>query len=180
MSELSNLSPQQSIPGELQNVEQDLYAMQIPENLRRATSRLQFSPTYVVVGVYRLFTDKNLYIPAWRKCQHGLMRGASISLIWVSLVKHRHSHRHILSIMALIDCILEHRESWHSRYKENLWRSSSSGSVDLYFWQNFSDNRTRSPRITGLSRDAIFGIPMPFDLPTCTLISSIFHWCACT
>lgn len=27
--------------------------------------------------------------------------------------------------------------------------------------------RERSPRVTGLSRDAIFGIPMPFDLPTC-------------
>ena len=25
-----------------------------------------------------------------------------------------------------------------------------------------------SPRVTGLSRDALFGIQMPFDLPTCT------------
>lgn len=28
----------------------------------------------------------------------------------------------------------------------------------------------RSPRVTGLSRDAIFSIPMPFDLPTCAYL----------
>ncbi|KAF7288712.1 hypothetical protein HMN09_01377200 [Mycena chlorophos] len=54
----------------------------IPESLRRATTRLQFPPSYVVVGVYRLFTDKLLYVPAWQKCHHGVQRGAIAGLIW--------------------------------------------------------------------------------------------------
>ncbi|KAK7033354.1 hypothetical protein R3P38DRAFT_792453 [Favolaschia claudopus] len=60
-------------------------ANQIPQSLARATSRLQFPPSYVVVGVYRLFTDKNLYVPAWQKCQHGTTRGAVVALIWTFL-----------------------------------------------------------------------------------------------
>lgn len=55
----------------------------IPENLKRATLRLQFPPTYVIVGVYRLFTDKLLYIPAWDKCKHAARRGAIVGAIWV-------------------------------------------------------------------------------------------------
>ncbi|KAJ7647705.1 hypothetical protein FB45DRAFT_206659 [Roridomyces roridus] len=57
----------------------------VPASLARATSRLQFPPSYVVVGAYRLFTDKNLYIPAWAKCQHGVQRGAIAGLIWTFL-----------------------------------------------------------------------------------------------
>ncbi|KAF8146881.1 hypothetical protein K438DRAFT_1868542 [Mycena galopus ATCC 62051] len=57
-------------------------ANKIPPSLARATSRLKFPPSYVIVGVYRLFTDKNLYIPAWQKCQHGVQRGAVVGLIW--------------------------------------------------------------------------------------------------
>jgi len=55
---------------------------QVPPSLARATSRLQFPPSYVVVGVYRLFTDKLLYAPAWKKCQHGAQRGAVVGLLW--------------------------------------------------------------------------------------------------
>ena len=33
----------------------------LPSNLSRAALRLQFPPSYVFVGVYRLCTDKNLY-----------------------------------------------------------------------------------------------------------------------
>ncbi|KAJ7099532.1 hypothetical protein B0H15DRAFT_1002605 [Mycena belliarum] len=60
-------------------------ASQVPESLARATSRLQFPPSYVLVGVYRLFTDKLLYVPAWQKCQHGVQRGAVVGLIWAFL-----------------------------------------------------------------------------------------------
>ncbi|KAF7351042.1 hypothetical protein MSAN_01666500 [Mycena sanguinolenta] len=60
-------------------------ANQVPPSLARATSRLQFPPSYVVVGVYRLFTDKNLYVPAWQKCQHGVRRGAVVGFIWTVL-----------------------------------------------------------------------------------------------
>lgn len=56
----------------------------VPQQLKRATIRLEFPPSYVLVGVYRLFTDKNLYIPAWDKCRHGTRRGAIVGAIWVS------------------------------------------------------------------------------------------------
>lgn len=46
--------------------------------------RLNFPPLYVVVGVYRLCTDKNLYVPAWQKCKHGALRGAAVGAGWVS------------------------------------------------------------------------------------------------
>ncbi|KAJ7125171.1 hypothetical protein C8R44DRAFT_619208 [Mycena epipterygia] len=61
-------------------------ALAVPPSLIRATSRLQFPPSYVLVGVYRLFTDKHLYVPAWQKCQHGVQRGAVVGLIWVTFL----------------------------------------------------------------------------------------------
>lgn len=57
----------------------------VPVNLQRATFRLTFSPTYVVVGVYRLSTDKSLYKPAWDKCKHGVRRGLIVGFVWVCL-----------------------------------------------------------------------------------------------
>lgn len=45
--------------------------------------RLSFPPFYVVVGVYRLLTDKSLFVPIWEKCKHGFMRGAALGLGWV-------------------------------------------------------------------------------------------------
>ena len=72
------------LPGGPIQDDADYHTEQVPQNLRRATARLQFSPTYVVVGVYRLLTDEKLYIPAWDKCKHGFVRGASIALVWVS------------------------------------------------------------------------------------------------
>jgi len=55
----------------------------VPSNIARATLRLQFTPTYVIVGVYRLFTDENLYMPAWKKCKHATVRGAIVGAVWV-------------------------------------------------------------------------------------------------
>ena len=46
--------------------------------------RIAFPPIYVVVGVYRLLTDPNLYVPTWEKCKHGFVRGAVVGLGWVS------------------------------------------------------------------------------------------------
>ncbi|EIN03514.1 hypothetical protein PUNSTDRAFT_109399 [Punctularia strigosozonata HHB-11173 SS5] len=54
----------------------------IPPTLERAYSRLLFPPSYVVVGVYRLCTDKSLYVPAWKKCKHGVVRGGVVGTIW--------------------------------------------------------------------------------------------------
>ncbi|TFK91857.1 hypothetical protein K466DRAFT_659724 [Polyporus arcularius HHB13444] len=99
------------------------YAEDVPEGLRRATGRLQFPPSYVVVGFYRLVTDKNLRGAAWQKCKHGFVRGASVGLLWAA-----------------------------GTYK-----------IQKIFVEYFLIN---SPRVTGLSRDGLFGISMPFDVPT--------------
>jgi len=63
----------------------DSSANDVPSHLTRADRRLQFTPSYVVVGVYRLFTDRTLYIPAWDKCRHGTQRGAVVGLVWTLL-----------------------------------------------------------------------------------------------
>ncbi|EJC98572.1 uncharacterized protein FOMMEDRAFT_161388 [Fomitiporia mediterranea MF3/22] len=47
--------------------------------------RLAFPPIYVLVGAYRLLTDKNLYIPTWDKCKHGFVRGAIVGLGWATV-----------------------------------------------------------------------------------------------
>lgn len=62
-------------------------AAEIPQSLARATSRLQFPPSYVIVGVYRLCTDRLLYVPAWQKCQHGTQRGLAVGLVWVNVCR---------------------------------------------------------------------------------------------
>lgn len=95
----------------------------VPAELRSATARLQFPPSYVVVGVYRLLTDKSLTRPAWDKCKHGAFRGAGVALAWAILT-----------------------------FK-----------IQRKFVEIFL---IKSPSVTGLSRDAVFGIHMPFDLPT--------------
>ncbi|KAG5726142.1 hypothetical protein E4T56_gene2501 [Termitomyces sp. T112] len=57
----------------------------IPQSLVRATLRLEFPPTYVVVGMYRFFTDRSLYTPAWDKCRHATRRGAIVGTVWAVL-----------------------------------------------------------------------------------------------
>jgi len=64
----------------------------VPANLQRATLRLKFPPSYVVVGVYRLCTDKSLYKPAWDKCKHGAQRGLVVGLIWTCLTYRIQKH----------------------------------------------------------------------------------------
>jgi hypothetical protein len=55
-----------------------------PPGLSRATQRLEFPPSYVVVGAYRLFTDETLFRPTWDKCRNAARRGAIVGGIWVS------------------------------------------------------------------------------------------------
>jgi hypothetical protein len=73
-----------SSPSDLPDLLHDPKADNIPPELARATQRLGFPPSYVVVGVYRLFTDKNLYTPVWEKCKQGTQRGLMVGLVWVS------------------------------------------------------------------------------------------------
>lgn len=53
-----------------------------------ADLRLNFSPSYILVGVYRLSTDASIRVPVWKKCKHGFVRGALVGLAWVSADDH--------------------------------------------------------------------------------------------
>ncbi|CDO76694.1 hypothetical protein BN946_scf184975.g3 [Trametes cinnabarina] len=94
------------------------YSEDVPEPLRR---------------FYRLVTDRNLYVPAWQKCKHGLVRGAAVASVW----------------------------------------AVGTFKIQRKFVEVFL---IKSPRVTGLSRDAILGIPMPFDLPNCFQVSAIIYF----
>lgn len=58
---------------------------EVPVDLARATFRMEFPPSYVIVGLYRFFTDKSLYKPAWDKCKHAARRGAIVGAVWFVL-----------------------------------------------------------------------------------------------
>lgn len=45
--------------------------------------RLSFSPTYSLVGIYRLLTDYHLQSAVWAKCKHGTLRGLAVGGFWV-------------------------------------------------------------------------------------------------
>lgn len=57
----------------------------IPAHLARSALRMQYPPSYVLVGVYRLCTDKLLFVPVWDKCRHGVRRGVLVGLAWTVL-----------------------------------------------------------------------------------------------
>lgn len=83
----SELSTSTSIPGSLSDIELTETGLHprlvTPPELERAVRRLQFPPSYVVVGIYRLITDKTLSKPAWDKCKHGTQRGLMVGVVWV-------------------------------------------------------------------------------------------------
>lgn len=83
----SELSTSTSLPGSLSDTELTETALHphlvTPPELERAVRRLQFPPSYVVVGIYRLIKDKTLFKPAWDKCKHGTQRGLMVGAVWV-------------------------------------------------------------------------------------------------
>ncbi|KAH7920371.1 hypothetical protein BV22DRAFT_1074078 [Leucogyrophana mollusca] len=108
----------------------------VPPTLARASLRLNFPPSYVVVGVYRLFTDKSLYKPAWDKCRHGARRGLIVGFIWTCLTYK--IQRHII--------------------KSALTNPSS------FF--SFSSITRFSQTANELSHETLFGYRMPFSIST--------------
>ena len=54
----------------------------LPPNLSTAAFRLNFPPSYVFVGVYRLSTERTLYGPVWDNCTHDTRREAIVGSIW--------------------------------------------------------------------------------------------------
>ncbi|KAF7981340.1 hypothetical protein HWV62_33783 [Athelia sp. TMB] len=85
----SELSTSPSLPGSLSEFELTDTGVHThlvtPPELERAVRRLQFPPSYVVVGIYRLITDKTLSRPAWDKCKHGTQRGLAVGVVWAAL-----------------------------------------------------------------------------------------------
>ncbi|KLO15809.1 hypothetical protein SCHPADRAFT_902038 [Schizopora paradoxa] len=77
-----------SEPAHLPDVNAEIAKVVLPDDEAIARSRrvredrLAFPPIYVVVGAYRLLSDPNLRVPAWKKCQHGVLRGAAVGLGW--------------------------------------------------------------------------------------------------
>jgi hypothetical protein len=47
--------------------------------------RLSFTPSYALVGAYRLLTDWSLFWAVWKKCKHGALRGLAVGGAWVFL-----------------------------------------------------------------------------------------------
>ncbi|PFH47211.1 hypothetical protein AMATHDRAFT_68228 [Amanita thiersii Skay4041] len=95
----------------------------VPRELARASLRLQYPPSYALIGAYRLCTDKNLRVPAWDKCRHATRRGLVVGAIWAVL----------------------------------------TFELQKKFIEVFLAN---SPRVTGLSKNTVFGLKIPFDLHT--------------
>ncbi|EIW87449.1 hypothetical protein CONPUDRAFT_116711 [Coniophora puteana RWD-64-598 SS2] len=71
------------IPGEYGEKASNLE--NVPPTLQRAIMRLDFPPSYVGVGIYRLCTDRALRVAAWDKCKHGARRGALVGFVWTCL-----------------------------------------------------------------------------------------------
>ncbi|KAA1477990.1 hypothetical protein DENSPDRAFT_845180 [Dentipellis sp. KUC8613] len=95
----------------------------VPATLERATLRLNFPPSYVVVGAYRMLTDKTLFVPVWKKCKHAFLRGIAVGAGWAVV-----------------------------SFKLQRWF------VRLFMM--------KSPTIAGMSDRTVFGVPVPFDVPT--------------
>ncbi|KAH9942955.1 hypothetical protein B0H21DRAFT_779787 [Amylocystis lapponica] len=104
------------IPGDFGPAEPIILTEEVPDGLRRASARLQFSPSYT------LYRQASLH-PAWKKCKHGIVRGLTVGLTWATLT-----------------------------FK-----------IQRKFVEVFLIN---SPRVTGLSREGIFGYSVPWDVPT--------------
>ena len=127
--------------------------------------RLEFPPIYVVVGVYRTLSDKNIFIPAWDKCKHALLRGAVVGVGWVRskfILRKSRSRRTNYRLLS------------HSMSNEHSWRSSSrsSSSLDILRGLSLIDPNHSSPRVTGLSHDTLFGYKLPFTVTTCNELHS--------
>lgn len=128
-----------------------------------ADFRLGFSPSYVLVGVYRLSTDASLRVPVWKKCKHGFIRGMLAGLAWVCVRTTPPFLRSIVSPGIF--------HVWHSKeHRPTLpikVRSVHMGGYDPP-QSIHSISRPRSARVTGLSHRSVFGYPLPFELTTCT------------
>ncbi|CED84787.1 hypothetical protein [Phaffia rhodozyma] len=73
---MSNISPSHPLTNPISHTT----LLEDPRSLR-----LSFSPTYSVVGIYRLLTDSRLQHAVWSKTKHGTIRGLLVGGFWVFL-----------------------------------------------------------------------------------------------
>lgn len=134
----------------------------LPEHLKRSSHRLQFPPSYALVGVYRLCTDQNLYVPVWQKCQHGTVRGAAVGIVWVSVCSFE-------TMTWLIMCKPGVLHLWNPKeiYRDFPCQVSSKLTNAWLCQVLCIEPSCSSPKVTGLATDTIFGYPVPFNVHTC-------------
>ena len=135
-----------------------------------APFRLEFSPSYILVGVYRLSTDSSIRLPVWKKCKHGFVRGMLVGFAWVSATTTAQpttpSH-HVLPPGV-----------FHVRNSKGLHPvlPVKVRQVPVTHHRIHSHPHARSARVTGLSNHSFFGFTVPFQLTTCMRpLSSIYH-----
>lgn len=125
-----------------------------------ADFRLDFSPSYVLVGVYRLSTDAAIRVPVWKKCKDGFVRGVLAGLAWVSKRTQRPT----------ATCTADRFPGvFHVRNSKELHPTLSVKVRPLPTIHHgvHSHPHARSARVTGLSDHSFFGYTVPFELTTC-------------
>jgi len=134
-----------------------------------APFRLEFSPSYILVGVYRLSTDSSIRVPVWKKCKHGFIRGILVGFAWVSATTAAQPttspHRVLPGVLHV-----RNTEGPHPTLPVKVRQ------VLVTHHSIHSHPHPRSARVTGLSNHSFFGFTVPFQLTTCMRpLSSIYH-----
>jgi len=141
-----------------------------------AALRLDFSPSYILVGVYRLSTDASLRVPVWQKCKHGFVRGLLVGLVWVSVAATTIDDRQwtVFSLPGVLHV-------WNSKGLHPILHGKVCPILVINY-RIHSHPHARSARVTGLSNRSFFGYTVPFELATCMpqytspiLISQFIH-----
>jgi hypothetical protein len=128
--------------------------------------RLGFSPSYILVGVYRLSTDPLLRVPVWNKCKHGFTRGILVGFVWVSVqaATTDPSPGPPIPLPGLLH--VRNSKELHPILPVKV-RSVHAHMTPIIHVTFNSESHARSARVTGLSHRAFFGYPVPFELTTC-------------
>lgn len=137
-----------------------------PSSQSLADFRLHFSPSYVLVGVYRLSTDPSVRVPTWKKCKHGFVRGVLVGSVWVSTRsdRHRRTARPTPFPRRVVPTGVFHvrnSKEPHSTLPVKV------RSILVTYHSIHSHPHARSARVTGLSHHSFFGYTAPFELTTC-------------
>jgi len=132
----------------------------VPANLQRATLRLDFPPSYVVVGVYRLCTDRLLYRPAWDKCKHGAQRGLIVGFVWV---------RSGTRLQGVLLWLTSPKTCLTYRIQKHIIRTLLNNPSSVF---SLSYIARLSHTASDLSEETFLGVKLPFNVSTCSCLGS--------